>query len=462
MALKIEKGPAVVLAVAVAFHALVFLSLPPLVQVDTFSYLSQAAPFRRESVAPHYPPVYPVLLHVVRLLLLSPSPAVWLGTVVLLQHALAVGVALAVERALRRATGSALHAALGGLAVALDGQLALYAQSVMSEAVALAFSVAAALLLVESRERERPLRLVLASGLAAALATLTRQAAEGWFVIAAAFLLARAPRPRGRALAVFLAAALLPLALVSLHNLVFSGRLALTAATGRNLVIRATYLMPPLSDPSAPAGDRLEAARRLTWVDDGSGRGKFEQWSLPYKRIQDELRWPDEAIDAAFTGFYLEQLRRWPLEFASLSLRFAWEQVRFEEPFALATSFHDRTRERFRVRPGVAEPDLEPASDRLPAAVEAVNALALPTRLGVLALALLAPLVARGRARALALLAIATAAYFIAIAIVVEIPVRRYRLPAMPFLVAAAAISLDALGARANRRVNASSPRLSS
>lgn len=436
------KGTALVLVAGLLFHAVAFVSLPPLVQLDSFGYLVQQQPFVPHGLAPHSPPFYPLFLEVVRRALLSPAFETWLGTVVLLQHALAVGVALAVEAGLRRAGASPLHAALGGFVIALDGQLALYAHSIMSEALALAFALASVLLLVEAGGRERPARLVALAGLAAALATITRQAAEGWVLVPSLVLLAcGGVRPRARALMLFLACALLPVALVALHNHAFSGRLVLTGAAGRNLIMRATWEgMPELTDPGASPDDPLERARRIVREE----RPGTKNWGRAHERLGTELGWSDAEIDAAFVRFYFEQLRRDPGAFVRTTAELAFEILRARETWAGAIAFQRSFGDHAWVVRGeeVRPPriDGEP-----PSLVRFLEGLALPTRLGVLALAALAPFVARGQARVLALLSAGTVLYFVGIAAVTEQPIPRYRLPAMPFVVVAAMLALAAV-----------------
>jgi hypothetical protein len=77
-----------------------------------------------------------------------------------------------------------------------------------------------------------------------------------------------------------------------------------------------------------------------------------------------------------------------------------------------------------------------------------MNSLALTSRVAILVLALLGPLLAERSARPIALLSLMSDAYYVAITVLVEWPLPRYRLPAVPFLVLSAAAAVAGLAAR--------------
>jgi hypothetical protein len=434
-ALEPARGTAIVLGAGVVFHLLVILSFPPLHQGDSFGYLYDVSPFGGpRSDPPHYPPVYTWL---VKLLCSRPTAPLGLATIVGAQHALAIAAALGVRHVVRSAA-SETSATLAGVALALDGHLAIYAQSIMSETITVAFVVATAVLLVEASARSESRALPLGAGLAAGLAAITRLAAAGWFGVGAIWIAAiGAFAARRRSLGLFLAGALAPIVLVVAFNRVFYGRAVLTASAGRgNLIYRVLYDMPRPTDPDAPPGDSMERARQLAWEE------RERCWTGPYHRIRDELGWTDAQVDAAFTRWYFEAIRRHPGQFAANTLAYAWGTLHEPESCEYLAGFHDRIRPesppRWQVAPAGAPPAL----------VSAVNDLALPTRVVVLLLAALAPLLARKEARRLALFALGAVLYFIGISSVTELTVFRYRLPAVPFVVVGAALALDGLSAK--------------
>src|SRR5205823_1499121 len=73
------------------------------------------------------------------------------------------------------------------------------------------------------------------------------------------------------------------------------------------------------------------------------------------------------------------------------------------------------------------------------------------TWLALLLLAAASPLLAAPRARGLALLSLGSAAYFVLIPALAEVPLPRYRLPAVPFLALAAGAGLAGLLGRVAR-----------
>jgi hypothetical protein len=426
------RGTALALGLGASFHAVVIAALPALVSLDAFVYFWDESPFERtRGTVPHYPPLYTFVL---KLLGSRPSAPLGLATIVGAQHALVLGVALGARHALRSAGVRDAIATLAALAIALDGYLAIYAQSILSDPLMIGLVTASFVLLVEAAARDSR-ALGIAAGLSSGVAATARLAAAGWFSVGALWIVASGSFPaRRRSLALFLAAALFPIVSVLLANRVIYGRAALSAGTGRNLIYRAVTDMPPLTDPDAPASDPMERARRIAWEERASC------WVGPYERIKRELGWADPQIDAAFTRWYFEQARRHPARWAAVTLDYAWTLLRAREPCESIVGCHDprRSPPRWQVQPAGDPP-------RLLVALESV---ALPTRVVVLALAALAPLLAAGRARRLALFAVTAIVYFVAITALFELPVPRYRLPVVPFVLVAAALSLDGIAAR--------------
>lgn len=420
------------------YHAALFLSVPPLVQIDSWCNLWEPPLFTFSGGLPHHPPVY---VELVRLATLG-SVVDGLRALMAFQHLVALATALLVERSVRRATGSALAGLAAGLAVALDGMLALYAQEVMTEAVAVGLTVATVAGLVEAEDRPAPGAWLVLAGVACALGTLTRQVVQGWFLVLVAWLLFSTPlRPRGRAALALALGVLLPLGAALLHNHVFYGRAALTAALGRSLTHRICRGLPDPHDPAAPPGDPLETARRLV------GEHRADLWLGAHNAIREKLGWSDEEIGRAMVKIYLEQIQKYPLAYAKISLQYFLFFVFGNEPLSGAIDFHEQ------VRPNAPPPwNPLPAAPRPPAALEALGSVALTSRLPVLVLALLAPLVARERARRLALLALLSTGYFFVVPSLVEGDVLRYRLLGTSFLAMGAVIAVHALASRARRR----------
>jgi 4-amino-4-deoxy-L-arabinose transferase-like glycosyltransferase len=380
----------------------------------------------------HHPPIYVLL---VKAFGSGPRFLVGLQALVALQHALVVCLALGVERVTRLETESPLAAALAGIFIACDPHLALYAQLVLTEVVAISFALGGVVLLFEAARRERADRWLFAAGASAALATLTRQAFEFWPFVAAAWLLAAGPvRPRRRAAAIFFVAAYLPLLPFVLHNHVFFGRPALTAATGRNLVYRVCEGLPDLTDAKAPPGDELERARRRIHEN------RDRLWKGAYDAVAADLGWSDDRIDAAVQRFYFEQVFKYPAEFTRVTVAYVCQLLVATETIGSILELHNLT------RPVASQPwDLLPHAEPAPAWLEAVNGAEPTSAPSFLMFAAVAPLLARGRARRLALLAVASVGYVVVLTSLVELPVFRYRLPAVPFMVLACAAAATGL-----------------
>lgn len=422
-------------------HLAVALALAPLVQIDSWINVLEPDLFVPVERSFHHPPLYCVL---VKAGAQARALVDGLTAVVICQHLMVLGIALWVEDLVRRATGRAWVSAATGCALAVDGHLLMFAHSIMSEVLAgLALVLALGWLWRAEGEGRSPARSLLLAGAFAGLATLTREVAQAWFLVGALWLLGVARlTPRAHACLTFAAPALLlPVALV-VHNYVFQGQARFTVASGRSMTSRLTVGMPSLTDPLAGPDDELERARAVIWRE----RDRPGGWVAVYEPLHRELGWDDERISSAVHRLYLEQARRHPLAFTRVTLQGFWGILRGSEPFSDLLSFHDRV-----LPGGLAGWDALPRVGPGPRWLSWLDALAVTHRWPVLLLALLAPVLCRGPARRLAVLALATAGYLIAIPALVEFPLPRYRVPAIPFLALAAGLGLVGCWERAPR-----------
>ncbi|MCA8924188.1 MAG: hypothetical protein KDD82_20430, partial [Planctomycetes bacterium] len=424
---------AVVVGLSALWHLAVLASTGgPLVQIDSAANLYQMPLFHPTSGgAPHHPPFYPALIRLV-----ADGPHFWSGlwAVIAVQHAAVVVAAATVERLLARWSLGAV-AALGGLAVGLNGQLALYAQSIMTEVFGAVPVLVGFALVFLAPSRRRPLAWLLAAGACVGLGALTRQIDQGWFAVGALGIVLSRVRPRWTAVGVFCAAALAPILLTILHNYVYTDRAVFTAAVGRNLTYRVLVDAPELPRGTDPATDPWEAARQIAW------RERDTCWLGPYNALKEELGWSDAQVDQAFQHFYREQLLGHPAHYARQTLGYAGTLLTVRETFEGGVDWHNKVRELLEVDAWTTPP---PARHP-PAPLELWAEFAPTTRVPFLLLALLAPVVTRGLPRAAALTALAAVAYFVGLTCLVELPVARYRLPAVGFLILAASLSLGGL-----------------
>ncbi|MCA8921008.1 MAG: hypothetical protein KDD82_04320, partial [Planctomycetes bacterium] len=432
-------GAWLVLAVAGAWHAYVVQACEgPLLQLDSVVNLYHVPPFAfSDRGAPHQPPVFMSLMR-----LLASGPDYWAGLQALVvgQHACVVAAAVAVERVLARRATPAL-AVVGGLTVGLDGGFTVNAQTVMSETLATTLLILCVALLFLAPERRRPAGWIVAAALCLALSTLTRQVMLAWVVVGALGVVLGGARPRWRLTASFVGVALAPVALMVLHNYVFTGRAAFTAAVGRNLTYRVLVDTPPLPRNTDPAVDPWEQARRLAWAQ------RHSCWTGPYGALHDELGWTDAQIDEAFQRFYLEQWRRYPRYYARQTLDYMGRLLVGGDTFAVNVALHNAVHDE--LPPWEDVPEATPP----PPPVLFVERAALTRRVLVLLLGALAPLCALPRARPLALCAWLSVGYFTLLTALVELPVPRYRLPAAAFVVICAVLTLDGLYRRLARKL---------
>lgn len=425
-----RAGAVAILVLGGLFHGAFLYLLPPILSIDSWCNLWEPHLFTFAGL-PHHPPLYVELVRLVTYVAVVPG----LTALVLLQHASAIVSALLCEHAVRRMTGSAVAAVVAGLAVALDGMLALYSQQVMTESLSVFFTVASLACLVESEHREEPGRWLVSAGVACALGTLTRQVVQGWFLVILGWLLSTTHfRPRHRAALLFTVGALLPLGGVLLHNHVFYGQAALTRALGRSLTHRIVEGFPPPHDPDALPGDQLETARRLVW------ESRQNLWLGAHRAIRETLGWDDDRIGQAMVALYFEQVRKYPAIHARVTLEHFVGLTRGHEAGEDVHLSHNRFRQG-----APAEWAAVPAAEPLPESVLAVSRLAFTTWLPILGLAFLAPLVTRGQARRLSVLALLSASYFILIPALVEVLISRYRLLATPCFAMAAALGAHGL-----------------
>lgn len=429
---------ALVAAVTLAAHVGLFFGLEatPLLQIDSVANLGHPG-FLTFTTPPHHPPIYPELIKTIGHPQGSYLPGLVL--VVVFQHALVLGVALGFERAGRLLTGRPWVGCLTGLLIGLDATWNLYAQSVMSEILASSLCMFSALCLLEAERRRRAVKWLVAAGLLAALATLTRQAMQAWFGVGLIWLtLFSALRPKRLACFALCVASLLPVGGWMLRNYVILERPIVTASLGRNLLYRVVQDMPDLTDPEANPGDELERARRIVW------REREHVWGGPWLALGDELGWSDAQINSAVVRFYFEQMRRHPGTFAFVTGRSFLQLAQCKEWItSMALPFHNRiaTEGPWRLR-------TLPSHDAAPASVSFLDKFQLSSSLWWLLLASGAPLVTWGAARRASFLVLGGACYFWLLAAMVEVVIPRYRLPAVPLVYLAGCLTLAGVAHR--------------
>lgn len=425
-------SPAVVLVVTFCAHALLFSQVPgPLLQVDSYVNLWHPG-LLNFGHPPHHPPIYPELIKAVAPAEGNPWPG--LTAVVLVQHLLVILVALGFERAARLMTGRAWVGCLTGLLIGLDSTWNLYAQSIMSEVPSSALCMFSALCLLEAERREHAVRWLVAAGLLAALATLTRQAMQAWFGVALIWLtLFSALRPRRWACLVICLVSLAPVGLWMTRNYVALERGIVTASLGRNLMYRVVLEMPDLTDPDAPPGDEMERARRIIWEE------RDAVWAGPWKTLERELGWDDARINRAVVHLYVEQAKRYPGRFAGVTLDSIWKLATSRESIrGGAYPFHNQVLEHCPWK----DPPIMPGPEEPSPALDFLERFQPSASVGWLVLAALSPLLAWGAARRASFLALGGFVYFCLLAALVEVPIARYRLPGVPLLYLAGCLSL--------------------
>lgn len=435
------RGRLVVVGAWSLVHLPTFLAFPALLQPDSSTNAVEPALFQTGVLPPHHPPLYPQLIHVASGV--APLQEA-LALVVALQHLALLLVALLIRDLVQRLGGRAWLATTAGVCVAVDPTLLAYSQLVMSESLATSWVALALIALVRADRSQRPDLLLVAAGTCAALATLTRQVTQAWFLLAASWLvLAGRVRPRPRALVAFALPALIPVALVVAHNWVFQGRASVTAAWGRSLTARLVLDMPRASEPSDDV--ELERARLLIWRD-----RQAAVWGPIHQAMRDELGWDDERIGRAVQRLFAEQVRSHPGVFLSSTwdgwLGILCGSERLEDLVA----YHDR------VRPHALQGwHVLRDTGGAPRWVRPLQALAFTHTWPVLLLAAASPLLGLGRSRRVALLAVATAAYLLAVPALLEQPLPRYRQPAVPCILLAAALGAAGIQERwRSRRAN--------
>lgn len=432
------------LLVGGALHALVFAALPVVVSIDSYVNVWEAPFFEPTEVRSHQAPVYVWLVKACA----RGDLHARLVALVLVQHAAVVCSAAALAHVVGLLTSRAWTGVLAGLLVAGDAQLAVFASSVMHEAFATSIMVLAAVALLWTLRLDGWSASVglFGAGLLAALAALTRQALQLWFLVPVALVLVwGAWRPRRRAAAWLLAGAIGPVVAVMSHHYAFRGHFGVTGSAGRNLLYRVIYDMPPLEPTGAAQDDPVERARGLVWAK------RETAWLGPYNAIRDELGWSDPEVDRFVVSLYVERLRRHPLRFARVSVECAWGTLVNVHPPWNLLDFH---------RFVLFDNEFTPAAWRaLPLGerdvpwLEAWSALCAAAAPVVLVLALACPFVVEARSRPLATLCAGSALYVALITALAAVPLGRYRLPATPFLLCAAALTLDAGVVAARRRL---------
>ncbi len=434
-----RAGLAAIAGTWLVFHGVILVTFPPLIWCDSWVNLWEPRLFQVTNRPYLHTPLYAEL---VRALGEGPHLVAGLTLITVLQHVAVLAIGVVLERLVRREMESRLAGTLAGLVVVIDAFFAFYAQRIATEVLGTAFFVGAIALLVEATWRERAERWILSAGALAAAATLTRPVFQAWFVLGGLWLLAVRPmKPRWRAAAILVFGAAMPIVLLKGHNYVFHGDARLTGQTGKALVYRIMTDMPPLTDPDAAPDDPMERARRIAWSK------RDEVWMGPWLALESELGWSDAQIDRAMQQFYFEQVRRHPRAFIETTLTYAVSTLLANDSFASVVDRHNEDR-----KVAFFGWDAIPPSPDAPAILEAVNSLKITSRVSICILAALAPFVVTGERRRTALLVLASAAYAIVLAALVLGAMSRTRLPAMPLLGVALAMTvagvLERLGAR--------------
>ncbi|MEZ6186587.1 MAG: glycosyltransferase family 39 protein [Planctomycetota bacterium] len=427
----------VLLAGALTHGAALCLHDGALIQIDSSVNVWEPPLFQFSTQPHHHTPLYAEL---VKFADRTAHPAQALWWIVVFQHLAVVVTAMVVERTTRLTSNSAVAGAFAGLLTGLCGHLSLYAQMIMSEAFSIGFLILATACVFEAPRRRRAGRWLLAAGLFAAAATLTRQVMQAWFVAGAlAILFLRFPH-RWRALALYLAGALIPVLALIVHNGIFNQRYSLTAGLGRTLHYRVAKGLPDLTDADAPPGDPYERARELIWERREAG------WVDSYSAIQRELGWDDVQIERAMKRFYVEQVLKHPLPFARVTLDYGHQLLVGRETGAGAMGFHNLSLDNLTMWQDV--PRAEPESF----AGQWLHSFQPTSSWVVLLLAAFSPFLVQGRARVLALTALISTAYFLVLTALLEVPITRYRLPTVPFFAMASGLSVGWLEALIARR----------
>jgi hypothetical protein len=424
-------SPALVVLGTLAAHGTMFFGLEgPVLQPDSFASVWHAG-LLNFTDPPHHPPIYIELVRIA-----APTTGNWLGltALVLFQHCLVLAVAVGMERAARLMTGRAWVGCLVGLLVGVDATWNLYAQSIMSEVMSSALCMFSALCLLEAERRKGAVRWLIAAGLLAGFATLTRQAMQAWFGVGLIWLtLFSALRPRRLACLVLFLASVLPVGTWMLRNYVALERGIVTASLGRNLLYRVVLEMPDLTDPDAPPGDEMEKAREIVW------RERARVWVGPWNALRAELGWSDARINQVVVRFYTEQIKRHPGIFAEVTWRSFQDLATGREAFGgTVFPFHNRAIEE---SPWAGAPTM-PVGGGVPPPLALLECFQLSASPFWLFLAFASPLLAWGAGRRASFLALGGFTYFCLLASLVEVPVVRYRLPGVPLLYLAGCLSL--------------------
>jgi len=434
-----SRGEWIVLGAGLLVQGVVFLAHEgPLIQVDSYTNMWEPQLFTHGPDPFHHTPIYVVLIK--GLDGLSPESSLGFSLLIAAQHLLTVGMGLIAARTVRLAGRSDAAGCCAGLLIVCCGHLSLYAQHLMSETLSIGWTVLATGCVFSATRSARPARWLIAGGLAAAGATLTRQAMQGWFVAPAIAVVLLGFGHRKRALALYLAGALIPVAALIVHNGVFLSRYSLTAGLGRNLHYRVAKGLPDLTDPDAEPGDPYERARELIW------KHRNGSWLDSYSAITGELGWSDQQVEEAFKRFYVEQVKRHPLAFTRVTLDYCWVLLLAHEDAPSALGFHNTILSRLTDWEHLPPTETEGWTARW------LHAFQPTSNLLVLFLAVIAPLVVRGRARILAVTAFLSVGYFVLVTSLVELPVPRYRLPAAPFIAIACGLSVGSLVRRLSAR----------
>lgn len=320
--------------------------------------------------------------------------------VILLQHLVDILLALAIYLFVLRRLGSRFAAMAAALLFAIDPPTIHYANKLLTETTFTALLFVAFLLALDVR---RPLLLGLLTG----ILVLTRPVAIVYFVVLAAlFALARVPR---RAIAIFVAAALLlPLAW-GVRNKIDTGNFTISTIGPTNLLLHRAAGALAIADEGEFRDDLANEQRDLLEEVDEIVQRK-EHVSV------DDL--PDARQAPYYSAMARKVLLQHPIAFAVLTLR------------GIAVNVFDSDWDAIMMVSRLESTTIELAIDGF---VAIVFFLAVA---GVVAL--------WRRDRVLALLIAGTVAYFLVISAGGEAEAR-FRVPVVPQIAIAAAVGLEAL-----------------
>lgn len=416
-----------------AVHISFWLGFPPLLQIDSWANMWEPNLFEHREASMHHLPLYAVM---VKSFASTGDPTLGIWILAGLQHLMVLLVAFMAERIVRLQTSSCVAAGFVGVGLAIDAQLTIYAQFIMTEITCLTLALGCLALLLESERSQRPLLMISLAGLCAAGAILTRQALQIWALLPGLWILLSRVRPRKVALAAFLGAAWGPLLFIFLHNAYYLGSPKLTEG-GRFLIYRVALSYPEPTD--AEVASEFDA--RLVRIIQEEKHGLY---AAPYQRLEREFGWSEERITAEVKRLFIKLFTEHPHIFVGQGVEWSWLTFRGNGATLHihgARDFHNKVRVLdgyigWNQVPECPEPGKATVlwSDYSFSSLFLVN---------LLLLGLLIP--DRRRSRGAALLFLLSIAYLVGLPCMLVTAAPRFRVPAIPFIMVAAGFGLAGL-----------------